>query len=144
MTKIGQKRRTPKKPIRKRANIKLTPLDVLFSKLIRVKSDYTCEYCGNKPHKQGLHCSHFIGRRYRNTRWLEDNACCLCFACHNYMHDFPSVHKDFFVKRLGSDRVEQLEIIALSGNKPDLEEIGANLKNKLKELCLNNNETHQD
>jgi len=50
------------------------------------------------------------------------------------MHDFPSVHKDFFVKRLGMDRIEQLEIIARSDNKPDLTVIEAELKTKLKEL----------
>ena len=132
MTKMGQKRKTPKKAMKQKP-IKLLPLDILFSKLTRAKANYICEYCGNKPKsRQGLHCSHFIGRRYRSTRWLEENASCLCFSCHNYMHDFPSIHTEFFVKRLGSDRLERMEILARSGNKPDLEAIEANLKDKLK------------
>ena len=133
MTKIGAKRKTPKKPM-KRKQIKLFPLDLLFSKYIRAKADYTCEYCGNKPSPQGLHCSHFIGRRYRNTRWLEDNVSCVCFGCHNYFHDFPSEHRDFFIKRLGTERVEQLSILARSGNKVDLKLIEQELQMKIKML----------
>ncbi len=134
MTKMGTKRKTTKKPIKKKVNIKLYPLDILFSKYIRAKANYTCEYCGKKPASKGLHCSHFIGRRYRDTRWEEDNACSACFACHNYFHDFPSAHRDFFIKRLGTERLEQLEILARSSNKPDLEEIKKKLQEKIKLL----------
>ena len=130
MTKMGQKR---PKPI-KRKTIKLLPLDLLFSKLIKIRVDWTCEYCGTKPAKQGLHCSHFIGRRYRNTRWLEENCACLCFSCHNLMHDFPSIHKSFFVKRIGSEEIERLENLARSGNKPNSELIKKELTEKLKEM----------
>ncbi len=132
-TKIGCKRKEAHKPMKK--TIKLNPLDILFSKYIRAKAGYTCEYCGKKTQsKRGLHCSHFIGRRYHKTRWLEANCACLCFSCHNYMHDFPATHKDFFIKRLGSPAVETLEIIARSGNKPDLPAIEQDLKNKLKQM----------
>ena len=134
MAKMGQKRKTPQKPI-KRKTIKLYPLDLLFSKLVRINADYTCEYCGNKSvNKQGLHCSHFIGRRYRNTRWLERNCACLCFACHNLMHDFPAIHKAFFVKRIGSEGVERMENLARSGVKVDLELIKQELAEKLRGL----------
>jgi len=129
--KMGQKRTAKKKPIKKRLNIKITPLDSMFSKIVRGRANYTCEFCGKHPHPKGLHCSHFIGRRYRNTRWETDNASCLCMACHNFMHDFPAIHKEFFVKRLGSDRVEQLEMIARSGRKVNLEEVKASLESKL-------------
>ena len=134
MTKIGAKRKSPKKPM-KRKLIKLLPLDIMFSKLIRAGADYTCEYCGKKSvNKQGLHCSHFIGRRYRNTRWLKDNCSCVCFGCHNFFHDFPAEHRDFFIKRLGVDRVEQLSIIARSGGKVDMELIKMELTEKLGRL----------
>ena len=132
MTKIGQKRKSPRKSTKA---IKLLPLDLLFSKLVRMRADYTCEYCGKKSvHKQGLHCSHFIGRRYRRTRWLEENCACLCFSCHNLMHDFPAIHKSFFVKRIGSEEVERLENLARSGNKLDLDLIKQGLTEKLRRL----------
>ena len=135
MTKMGQKKTKAKS--RKGKVIKLYPLDIMFSKYIRAMSEFTCEYCGAKPkNPQGLHCSHFIGRRYRNTRWLEDNVACLCFGCHNLMHDFPAIHKEFFVKRLGSDAIEKLEILARSGVKPDLELIKEKLAKKLKAVGL--------
>lgn len=125
MVKMGQKRKGSKKPIKKRFNIKVTPLDLMFSKIVKERADFTCEYCGTKTKR--LNNSHFIGRRYRNTRWLLDNCSCLCFSCHNFMHDFPSVHRDFFVKRIGTEGVERLEILARSKVKVDLEEIKAKL-----------------
>lgn len=119
---------------RKGKVIKLFPLDIMFSKYIRTKAEFTCEYCGQKPNPKGLHCSHFIGRMYRNTRWLEDNVSCLCFGCHNLMHDFPAIHKAFFVERIGTDGVEKLEIMARSGAKVDMEAIAVKLKKQLQGL----------
>jgi len=110
--------------------IRITLLDVLFSRVVRLKADYICEVCGQK--KSVLHCSHFIGRRYRNTRWLEDNACCVCYSCHNYLDEHPRIHSEFFKKRIGSDRIEQLEILAHSGVKVDLDEIKEQLQGKLR------------
>ena len=113
-------------------------LDALFSRYIRARAEYKCEFCGKQhlPNSQGLHCSHFIGRRYRTTRWEPDNASSLCFTCHNMMHDFASIHRDFFVKRLGSERVENLEMIARIRSKPDKDEIEAKLEERLKALEL--------
>lgn len=114
--------------------MKLDPLDILFSKYIRLKVGGKCEYCGKTPDVRGLHCAHFIGRRYKNTRWLEDNVACLCMGCHNFMHDFPAIHRDFFIKRLGSDRVEQLEITARTYGKPDKEALTLDFQERIKEL----------
>ncbi len=129
--KMGQKRKTPKKTIKK--TIKLYPLDILFGKVIRAKAHLTCEYCG----KQGsqLHCHHgVVGRRYRNTRFEEDNCACVCVSCHWFLGDFPQINAEFFRKRVGTERMEQLEVLARSGGKPDLEEIKASLEKKLKIL----------
>jgi predicted restriction endonuclease len=114
--------------------IKLTSLDKDFSKIVRRLAGFKCEYCGKTVHPQGLHCSHFIGRRYRNTRWDVRNCASLCMGCHNHMHDFASDHRAFFVQRLGSDGVEELERLARSGNKVDMEQIKKELKEKLRLL----------
>jgi len=132
MSKLGAKRKTPKKPMN-RKQIKLLPLDLLFSKLVRMKADNTCEYCG----KQGmqLHCHHgVVGRRYRNTRFEEDNCACICVGCHWFLGDFPKINADFFLKRIGSERIEQLQNLARSNNKPDLDLIKQLLKEKIKIL----------
>ena len=128
--------------------IKLNSLDILTSEIVRRLVYYDgeshCEYCGKvfvDTHKDNgdiypawkhLQVSHFIGRRYKNTRYLTENCACLCFACHNLMHDFPAIHKSFFDKRIGSEVVERLEILARSGGKPDMEMITLNLKAKIK------------
>lgn len=90
--------------------IKIDKLDVLFSKFIRLRADGRCEYCG-KPSKR-LECSHFHGRRKRSVRYDPDNACGLDFACHQYLGSNPYQHTEFFKKRLGSEKFEQLNIRA--------------------------------
>ena len=114
--------------------IRIDKLDTLFARYVKLRANYECEYCGKRAKSQGMHCAHFIGRRYKNTRWITDNAACLCMACHNLMHDFSTIHNEFFTKRLGSDRVEQLEIIARTYAVPDKKKIEADLKEKIKLL----------
>ena len=112
--------------------IKLLPLDILFSKYIRMKADGNCEYCGAW---KTLQCSHFHGRRKRSVRYDEDNACGLCFSCHMYLGENPFQHTEFFKKRLGTDRFEKLNIRAeMTHPKPDTEKIALELKEKIKAM----------
>ena len=132
MTKIGSRRKLAQKSM-KRKQIKLYPLDLVFSKVIKIEVVYTCEYCGKKGVQ--LHCHHgVVGRRYRNTRYEKDNCAVVCVGCHWFLGDFPQINTAFFLKRIGSDRMEQLQIIARSGHKPDLELIKSELTEKLKRL----------
>ena len=100
--------------------MKLTPLDSLFAKYIKLKSgaeyqEYdgrkylfgNCEYCGQWAI---LQCSHLHGRARRTTRYDEDNVSSICGGCHKYLDDHPPAHVDWFKKRLGSDKFEQLSI----------------------------------
>jgi hypothetical protein len=50
------------------------------------------------------------------------------------MQDFPLINKDFFIKTVGSDRAEQLEILARTIKKVDKDKITAELKEKIKLL----------
>ena len=128
MVKMGMKRTTPKKPIKKSRNTTKRKLDKMFSDYIR-RIGY-CEFCGSKD-KQ-LHCHHgIVHRRYMNTRYLPENVACVCAGCHRYLGEFSKVNTEFFTKRVGSDRYEQIEILARSGGKVDLEAIEIELKNKL-------------
>jgi len=92
--------------------IKVDPLDVLFSQVVRARANYTCEYCGQQPKARGMHCSHFHSRRKKSVRWNLDNAACLCMGCHTYLDGNPYVHTEWFKKRLGSVKFEQLNIRA--------------------------------
>ena len=88
--------------------IKIDKLDILFSRLIRLRADRHCEYCGKYKGFENLQCSHFIGRRKKATRYDPDNACGLCFSCHLHLGENPYEHNEFFKKQLGSDRLNSL------------------------------------
>lgn len=110
--------------------IKVTGLDVLFSKFIRLRAHGICERCGANKR---LQCSHFHGRRKRTVRWNEDNAVALCFSCHRFFTENPLAHTEFFRERLGDTRFEMLNIQAqMTGVKPDIAGITLYLKEKIK------------
>ncbi len=131
MTKLGQKRKSQRKPIKKKLPA-LYALDIMFSKYIRKRAEQKCEYCGKSD--VVLNCHHgVVHRRYMNTRFEPDNACSVCVSCHYYLSDFPNINSEWFKKRLGTERVEQLQALARSGNKIDREVIKKDLIEKLKE-----------
>ena len=100
--------------------IKIDPLDVLFSRVVRQRPNGKCEFCGKQ---RKLQTSHFHGRRKRNTRWDLDNAAGLCFSCHQFLGEHPNIHTDWFRKRLGSERFEQLHVRAMTIVKVDKDKI---------------------
>lgn len=130
--------------------IHIDKLDVLFSEYIRKRAVINmggCEYCGklfyDKPKENGgvlpawrqLDCSHFIGRRKRSTRYDPDNAIGTCSHCNRfYLPEHPFEHTEFFRKRLGSARLEQLIIKGNTIVKIDKETVEADLKEKLRLL----------
>lgn len=110
--------------------VRIDPLDKLFSHLIKLRDNNICQYCG----KGGNQTSHFHSRRKKSVRWDLDNAVWACFSCHMYLGEHPNKHYEFFKKRLGSDRFEELNIRAEQIVKPDKEAIKAMLKEKIKLL----------
>jgi len=64
--------------------VKRTPADSYFSKCVRARANWTCEYCGiDLTNDRGrLHCSHFISRSYHATRYHPLNAFAHCSGCH--------------------------------------------------------------
>lgn len=116
--------------------MKLDPLDTLFSQYIKLKAKGKCEYCGQVPKPRAYHCHHGIAhRRYLNTRWEEDNCVALCMGCHNLMADIPSINVEFFKKRIGSKRYEEITVIARTYHKMTKER-KAEIKAKLDERML--------
>jgi len=113
--------------------IKVDPLDVLFSQVVRARANYTCEYCGQSGKK--MECSHFHSRRKRSVRYDLGNCACLCFSCHTYLGGNPYVHTEWFKKRLGSKRFEQLNIRAetlVRYSKTERDELKVQLQAQLK------------
>ena len=114
--------------------IRRDALDLLFSKYIRLRASNHCEYCGAYKDFRQLQVSHFIGRRKRNVRYDPENACALDFSCHAYLQEHPYQHTEFFKKRLGSERFEELNIRAEMIVKLDEEWIKTDLKEKIRLL----------
>jgi len=110
--------------------IRIDPNDKLFSRLVRLMAEGMCEYCG----KVGSQTSHFHSRRKRSVRWDLNNAIWACFSCHRYLDENPYKHTEFFKKRLGSQRFEELNIRAEILVKIDKDKIKAELENKIKEI----------
>ena len=110
--------------------IKIDPLDTLFGHFVKLR-DGKCQYCGRTGR---LETSHFHGRRKRSVRFDPDNACALCFSCHQHLGENPYVHTEFFKKRLGSERFEQLNIRAETITKIDRDKMKEELTEKIKAL----------
>lgn len=129
--------------------IKLNPIDVLFSRLVRLMADNHCEYCGKQfydrtrengdvyPAWKYLQTSHFHGRRKASTRYDFDNVVAVCYSCHNHFHEHPNKYDAFMRKRLGSERYDLLNIRAetiLKRAPSDKKALTESLKAKIKEV----------
>ena len=122
MTKIGQKKKLRQRSLQRKA-------DILFSQIVRQRAGNKCERCG----KTGtLHCHHgVVHRRYLNTRYEFDNCASLCVNCHNLLGDFPKINTEWFIKRIGLERMEELERLAHTNTgKFDYEEVLEKLEGK--------------
>ena len=62
--------------------MKLSKLDILFSKYVRLKAGGYCQKCHAFKGITGLQCAHFNGRLRHTTRWNEFNVCAICPSCH--------------------------------------------------------------
>lgn len=108
-----------KKPTQKQLVAKA---DALFSLIVRAPG--RCENCGET---QNLQCAHGFSRRYRNTRWDERNAWCLCRGCHMFFTHRPIEWDDWMIGHLGLPRYERLRSRAMSTEKVDLPAVLARL-----------------
>jgi hypothetical protein len=117
--------------------IKIDPADRYFSYYVRELSDWTCARCHTKyPRKsQGLHCSHFFGRRAESTRFDPENACSHCFSCHQYLGSNPLEFVEWKKKQLGEKRFQALTVQHNMMKKKDRKLEAMIWKQALKELC---------
>lgn len=64
-------------------------LDIAWSKLVKLKAENKCEYCGKTTY---LNSHHIYSRSKRSVRWNENNGICLCVGHHTFSSTF-SAHK---------------------------------------------------
>lgn len=106
---------------------KIKKLDKLFSQYIRNR-DKRCLRCGKK---ENLQCAHIFSRRHFNTRWDEENAVTLCYACHLHWAHKEPVEFTEFVKKILGNKFKNLELRHnLVVKNQDLEAIEIYLKSK--------------
>jgi len=98
--------------------IKRTKWDVVFSNYIRHRDNWTCQRCNKKyPEKsQGLHCSHFYGRRSWATRLEPANAMALCFGCHQHVGSFPKDHVELWELRFTEEEKDYVNRLHIDFN----------------------------
>jgi len=126
--------------------MKRNPLDVDFSKLVRLRSNYTCEHCGKRNvSAQGLDCSHLWGRKRRSVRWHPSNAAAHCMGCHAYLGANPILFAAWIKKHLGDqhERIRDQAQAITHWKKADLAEIRAQLKSELKRVQKMRDEGHE-
>ena len=117
--------------------IKRSALDRKFSNYIRQRDSWRCCRCGTfypEGDRQGLHNSHFHGRRKASTRFDPDNCDALCFGCHQFFHENRGVYATWKFYQLGEVEFEMLEARARKHVKLDLAAIRIWLDYEVKKL----------
>jgi len=91
--------------------MKRTPLDDVFSFLVRERAAWECERCGAyspEDARRAFHCSHFISRGVYSLRWHPLNASGLCAACHLHLGANPILHLEWFEEKHGRQAINDL------------------------------------
>tara|TARA_R100001594_G_scaffold6095_1_gene17855 strand:+ start:5971 stop:6417 length:447 start_codon:yes stop_codon:yes gene_type:complete len=97
--------------------MKLTQADIQFSKCVRERANWICEYpscgaiseegratCGDRT----MQCSHFLSRKYKITRYHPDNCLCLCATHHELVENNPFLHNKIFTQVMGDGMAEMI------------------------------------
>ena len=114
--------------------IKTDKLDILFSKLIRERASWCCEFCHNHyppGNTRGLECAHIYGRARKGMRWHPLNAVSLCTGHHMYFTANPLEFFEWVEKHIGGENLIRLRHMAAESFKvsqPVLREIHENMK----------------
>ena len=98
--------------------IKLRKTDKLYTKLMRIKYDFTCQKCGRKYSEEdtvklaNLGVSHYFSRRREATRFDDNNCTLLCnLPCHQkWEGEKRSGYAEYMLERLGLKGLEDLEL----------------------------------
>ena len=118
--------------------IKLSTLDSLFSRYVRLLSGGYCKRCGHYVGYRKLHNAHFHSRRKHSIRWDMDNTAPLCYGCHSHIDGNPFIKIEFFLALLGQERFNQLnERAQRLYPKVDKEALKFYYTEKIKQLEVN-------
>lgn len=120
--------------------IKISSLDRLFSRYVRMRDKWTCQRCGrpHAPNKPGLDCAHVVvSRGHKSTRFDPENCVALCRGCHSYLDRNPREKDKWFIEKYGLKRFEWLVAkgrIIKRFRQDDAIAIGVWLRNEIKKM----------
>lgn len=96
--------------------MKRSTADILFSKYIRKRANYTCQKCGHthESNSHGLHCAHVYTRGGYLLRLDERNAMALCFACHQWFDSkaSPDQRKELYLDWYGQKQWDEITYLS--------------------------------
>lgn len=113
--------------------------DAVFSELVRERTNWQCDYCGNYFHHNhgNLHCSHFKSRRHKATRYHPFNAFAHCAGCHRKLGEDPyefTMHANITYGEMTIDRVAHLAAVPIRLKPWQMDDIYQHMKAELKRL----------
>ena len=129
--------------------IKISPLDILVSKFVRlraIKEAGGCEKClapkFDKQKENGeilpaykqLQCSHFIKRRNKAVRYDEANCSGFCFGCHQYFEENHDEYEVWLKNKIGESEFNLLQARKRVTQKPDIQALTLYYKERTKLL----------
>lgn len=86
--------------------------DDFMALYVKHRGGWVCQGCGSREWWR-MQCAHLMAKRnYRATRFREDNAICLCDACHAFYTPRPVEWREWLLRRMGKERLERLELEA--------------------------------
>ena len=91
--------------------MKISPADKYFSLCIRERNNWTCEYSGKyfpEGSRQGLHCSHYVGRANYSTRFDPRNAFSHSYHSHAKLGGDPIEFNIWVVDYKGGSLIDYL------------------------------------
>jgi len=93
--------------------VRLRKTDMLWTRHIRVRDNYTCQKCGRvypEDNCRNLGVSHFHGRGHENVRFDDENCDAICtLPCHHYWGgEGRKEYEAFKIDQLGQERFDLL------------------------------------
>ena len=100
--------------------IKIRRADTLYSKYLRKKRGYRCEF-DNQFFAEGigLTVSHFQSRGKESTRFDDENCDILCISHHSYFEDHKTEYEAWKLERMGKKAFNLLILRAHTYHKKD-------------------------
>ena len=120
--------------------IKLRKTDRLFTRMVRIIYNFTCQKCGRVYLGDGdlhnLGVSHYYGRSRESTRFDLENVTLLCnLPCHHrWGGEERAEYKQYMIDRLGQAGFDLLTVRANTYQKKDDVLMAMYLKQELKIL----------